>query len=374
MKSEAGLSLPPAVNAFFVRARNLLLDPDTEWRRIANERPSLRELFMQHVGPLAGVFAVGPAIGFMLFPEISHLGIRLTPGPLQLIVDAVLLFALVVGGLYAMALFIDWVAPRFGGKRDRDAAFKLSAYSATAMLASGVFGLIPAIGLVMLVGLWSVYTFYRGVTPLMQSDDDKAVAFTATVSGVVLVASLIIGGISYGARQSAAQQSPAPPASTATAPAAKTDAPIRIQRETLRRFMPEALIGQWLRSELNESNGGVLGFTGPTVEGVFLRDTQRITLRIVDLGPGARFNDLAAMLKQSAKGETPTGYDRVREAPGRLVVERLDRAKGTVERLTVIQNRIVLQGDGLGVGEADLDAALALIGENRLDLLARGGG
>ena len=83
MESTTGLTLPPAVNAFFMRARTLILDPDTEWRRIADERPSVRTLFMTHVGPLAAVFSLGPMIGAMLFPETIH-GVRVTPPPLNL--------------------------------------------------------------------------------------------------------------------------------------------------------------------------------------------------------------------------------------------------------------------------------------------------
>jgi hypothetical protein len=371
MKSEIGPSLPPAVNDFMMRVRTLLLDPDTEWRRIANERPTLRALFITHVAPLAGVFALAPFLGSLLFPEIAH-GVRITPGPVQLVVDAVLNFVLVCAGMFGLAWFVNWIAPRFGGKRNQDAAFKLVAYASTAMLAAGIFGLVPALGLLTVTGLWSLYTFYKGVTPLMQSDDDKALAFTASAAGVALVASLIVGTIFYGARESASVQSARAPASAAAPGAPK--GPVVIQRQTLRRLMPEALVGGWLRTEVQEGDGGVLGFAGPTVEGVFVKDAQKITLRLVDLGPNPRTADLTAILKQSAKGETATGYDRVRETPDRLVVERMDRSKGMVERLTVIENRLVLQGEGVGVGEADLDAALAAIGENRLDALARGGG
>jgi hypothetical protein len=373
MKSDVGLSLPPAVNAFFTRVATLLLDPDTEWRRIAPERPSLRDLFVRHVGPLAGVFALGPAIGFMLFPDFID-GVRATPGPLQLIVDAVLLFVLVCAGLYGMARLVDWIAPRFGGKRDLDAALKLSAYSSTAMLASGLFGLVPALGLLMVAGLWSVFTFYKGVSPLMQSDPDKAVPFTAAVVGAMLVASLAIGAISMGARQAASIQA-APPASPSTAASpAPADGPVRIQRQTLRRMLPEALIGGWLREGFTEGDGGVMGFVGPTAEGVFVRGDQRMTLRIVDLGPTPRTEDLLAMLKQSATGDSANGYDRVVEAPGRFVKEKLDRQARRVERLILIQGRVVLQGEGVNVSEAELDAGLAAIGENRLDVLARQGG
>lgn len=372
MKTDIGLSLPPAVNAFFERARNLILSPDDEWRRIARETATVRTLFLTHVAPLAAVFAIAPAIGGMLFPDVFK-GVRTTPGALQLIVDAVLLFVLVCVGLYGMARFTDWIAPRFGGKRDLDAALKLSAYSSTAMLASGIFGLIPALGLLVLTGLWSVVTFYKGVTPLMQSDDDKAIPFTAAVVGLAVVATVIVSTISSGARQAASIQSAPAPASMAGAPS-KPEGPILIQPETLAGYMPEALIGGWIREQYNQGNGGVMGLVGPTIEGVFVKDQQRITLRIVDLGPNPRVADVVATLKQSAKGDTASGYDRVRETTGRLVVERLDRTKGTVERLTIIDNRLVVQGEGVGVGEADLDRALAMIGENRLSLLARQGG
>jgi hypothetical protein len=360
------------VNAFFVRARNLLLDPDTEWRRIAGERPSMRTLFVTHVGPLAAVFALGPMVGAMLFPELIQ-GVRVTPGPLNLIVEAILNFAIVCGGLYALAWFIDWIAPRFGGKRDFESALKLSTYSSTAMLATGVFGIIPAFGLLTLAGLWSLHTFFKGAPILMQSDDDKSIPFTASVAGVVVVVSLLVGAIFYGARQAAAgdvaQNRPA------QTDARTTDAgPVRIQPATLRRLMPEALIGGWYRRDLVEDSGGVMGFTGATVAGVFVLEHKTITLRLVDLGADPRVADLAAVLKQSAKGETADGYDRIIEAPGRLVVERLNRTKGTVERLTILNNRLVLHGEGANVSEAELNAALATIGEFRLEALSKGGG
>ena len=63
---------------------------------------------------------------------------------------------------------------RFGGLADRASAFKLVVYGSTAAWVAGVFQLIPGLGLLALLGLYSLYLYYVGATPVMRVPQDKA--------------------------------------------------------------------------------------------------------------------------------------------------------------------------------------------------------
>jgi hypothetical protein len=96
-------------------------------------------------------------------------------------------------------------------------------------------------------------------------------------------------------------------------------------------------------------------------------------VRLVDLGLDPRILDLAATFKQSAEREIANGYGRVREAQGRLIIERPDRTKSTVEQPAVFHNRLVLQVEGATVTEADLNCAMTALPDLRQEAPAKGG-
>ncbi len=169
------------VAALADRAKNILLEPAKEWDKIAGETPTLQDLFARYVAILAVIPAICGFIGDMAF------GVGIRYAFRALIMGYVLSFiGPIVGGFAA-----DYLAPQFGGKADRNNAFKLVVYSMTAAWLAGAFAIVPALSILGIAGLYAIYLFYLGATKLMGIPKENAGTFTASVA----IVSMMITGL-----------------------------------------------------------------------------------------------------------------------------------------------------------------------------------
>lgn len=64
---------------------------------------------------------------------------------------------------------------------------------------AGIFGLIPALAILSIVGFHSLYLLYLGLPVLMRAPKEKALAYTAVASlcgiGVFIVIAIISGAV-----------------------------------------------------------------------------------------------------------------------------------------------------------------------------------
>lgn len=173
------------------RARRLLLEPRAEWAAIADERTSVQELYTRYVMVLA---AIGPAATFVGVAVIGVSGFgfhyRLPLG--AALAAAVLGYGMSLASVYVIAAIVDGLAPGFGGERDFLRAFKLAAHAPTALWLAGIFQLVPVLGLLSIVGLYSLYLLWLGLPVLMRVPDDKAIAYLIVVVVASLVAMAVI--------------------------------------------------------------------------------------------------------------------------------------------------------------------------------------
>jgi len=93
--------------------------------------------------------------------------------------------------VYLVALIIDALSPTFDGAKNFDNALKLSVYSATPFWLTGVFLLIPGLGILRILGLYGVYLLWLGIVPLMRVPQEKATAFTGALVGCLIVIAVI---------------------------------------------------------------------------------------------------------------------------------------------------------------------------------------
>jgi hypothetical protein len=184
----------------FERAKSVCLSPDSAWSTIANERAETSTLIVSYVLPLAGAAAVAQFIGLSLvgqsFGLLGTYRMPLVTG-LELAI-ASLIFAAV--GVVVMSFIIDALAPTFGAEKSREQALKVAVYSATPVWVAGSLQIIPALGLVVLLGsLYALYLLYLGLPRLMKCPADKTPGYLGSVivSAIVigLVGSLVIGRI-----------------------------------------------------------------------------------------------------------------------------------------------------------------------------------
>jgi hypothetical protein len=171
------------------RVKNMLLQPKTEWPKIAGETATPQSIYLGYVAILA---AIGP------------LAILIRGGGMG-IVAAILQYVIALVVTFLLALIVDALATTFGGEKNFTQSLKLTAYSYTAAWIAGVFLIIPVLGgvIALLAAIYSWYTFYLGVPVIKKCPQDKAVGYTIVVVicgillGVVLAGfliSMVIGG------------------------------------------------------------------------------------------------------------------------------------------------------------------------------------
>jgi len=178
------------------RVKNILLQPGREWAVIAVERPGISDLYRSYIVPLAAIGPVASIIG------LSVIGVSIpTMGRYRVpignaIVQAIVTFVLSLVAVYVLALIIDALAPRFSGQRSQIQALKLATYSSTAAWLAGVFVLIPALGFLAILGLYSLYLLYLGAPVLMKVPESKVVGYTVVVIIAALVIFVVFGAVS----------------------------------------------------------------------------------------------------------------------------------------------------------------------------------
>ena len=185
----------PAINPQLVnRVRNILLKPAAEWAVIDGETATIKGLYTGYVCLLAAIPAVAKAIGDLAFGRVI-VGLPYHPSILDVLVQGIVQYLLSLAMIFVIALVIDSLAPMFGGRKDRLQAFKLAAFSSTALYLAGIFYLIPQLAPLAIIGLYSLYLFYLGVPVLMKPPQEKALAYTAVVIVVTLVLLILVGAL-----------------------------------------------------------------------------------------------------------------------------------------------------------------------------------
>jgi hypothetical protein len=163
------------------RVKNILLTPQTEWPKIAEEPATTQSIYTGYVLILAAIAPVA------LLIRTGMLGLT----------GAVLSYVIALAITFVLALIVDALAPSFGGEKNFVQSLKLTAYSYTAAWVAGVFHLIPGLGgiLALLAMIYSFYTFYLGAPVLKRCAPDKAVAFTLIVVVCGIVLGIVVGGM-----------------------------------------------------------------------------------------------------------------------------------------------------------------------------------
>ncbi|HQH41770.1 MAG TPA: Yip1 family protein [Bacteroidales bacterium] len=179
----------------YQRAKNMLYQPEQEWVIIKEENLSQRTVLREYAWPMMLIVLVSTFIGSMLF----HTGYHLTFGYLF----ARIITSLVLSGgvMYLSAFFINEAVEGSGGIKNMDAAMGLTTYSWTAFFLfyalASILSLFPLNVLFYLCGLYSVYLYYTGISPMLSVPENNKTRFTIISVIIMLVlytiASVILG-------------------------------------------------------------------------------------------------------------------------------------------------------------------------------------
>src|ERR1041384_7447043 len=168
------------------RVKNILLDPQHEWRVIDGEQTNPGDLIKNYVAILA---AIPAACGFIGASIIGVAGIR---APFMWgIVSALIGYVLTIVGVFVVAWLIDFLADKFGGTSNFQSAMKVAAYAPTAAWVASVFTLLPILAVLTVLGLYSFYLLYLGLPILMRAPADKALGYLLSV----IVCMIIVWGL-----------------------------------------------------------------------------------------------------------------------------------------------------------------------------------
>ena len=173
------------------RAKNLILTPATEWDKISSETHTVQGLYTGWIMILAAIPAIAHFIGFSIV-GVSAFSVSYRVPLVSGLAHAIASYLLSLGSVYVFALVIEALAPKFGGEKNFAQAFKVAAFAPVASWLAGVFSIVPALAILSIVGLYSLYLLYVGLPRLMKAPADKAMPYTAVVIIVVILISIVI--------------------------------------------------------------------------------------------------------------------------------------------------------------------------------------
>ncbi|MCJ2177090.1 Yip1 family protein [Novosphingobium album (ex Hu et al. 2023)] len=373
------------------RAKAILLQPKAEWPVIASEPDTPSSILKSYVLPLAAIGPVAGLVGGQLF-GYGALFVHFRPSLMSGIMSAVTGYVMAIVSVFILAWIANMLAPKFMGSADKSGAFKLVAFSMTAGWLAGVFSLIPALSVLGLAGLYSLYLFYTGAPVLMKVPQEKAMGYTAVtvVCALVLgfiasvVTASVVGLVAGPSLFSVSDRSGSSGSATITVPgvgkidtgkldemnkrmedaaSGKTKA---VPVESLKTLLPES-IGAYSRTSLQTIGAGMMG---ASAEAAYEAGDKRFTLRIADFhGIGAIAAMGAAMGIEQSK-EDADGYEKTGTVDGEMQTEAWNtkRERGKFGRM--VDNRFLVEADGSAQSIDELKAAVAAIRPGDLTSLA----
>lgn len=160
------------------RVKGLILSPQAEWAVIEEENSSVPVLYRSYIAILAVIPPFATFLGGWLFGySRGHMGV-VHPTFLGGLSRAATQYLLSLPAIYLVAFVISSIAPQFDGKSDDRRALALIAYSYTPAWLAALFGLVPGLRFLDILGVYGVWIFHLGLTRMMRCPKDNADVFT----------------------------------------------------------------------------------------------------------------------------------------------------------------------------------------------------
>jgi hypothetical protein len=163
------------------RAQAILAAPADAWTRIENDSDDAAYLLTSYVAPLALIPAVfgfmGACVVGTVEPGVGTVRSSILDGLFGVVFGYVMTCATVL----LLGLLINILAPRFGGRKDFDSAFKLAVYSYTPVWLAGIFLLAPGLRFLGLTSLYGIYLLWQGLPRLVKPAAARVASYTAVI-------------------------------------------------------------------------------------------------------------------------------------------------------------------------------------------------
>lgn len=388
----------PIRSALVERAKNILLQPKSEWERVEAEPATVAGIYRSYVIPLAAIPVICELIGSLLF-GYSALGVTYRPSIASALAGAVVLYALTLVGVYLLAVIIDFLAPNFNAQPNRIQAFKVAAYSLTATWVAGVFSLIPALMVLSVLGLYSLYLLYLGLPRLMKSPEEKSPAYIGLVilAGFVLAVAVYtvtrpiaglfapspsagelsgnlaipgVGSVDLAKLEAASKKMEAAANQMNQVGTTGNGAVAALPADQLQALLPGTLPG-YTRSEVSNASGGAGGIGGSHAEARYTAGESSVRLELTDMAAVGALAALGSALNVQSSRQTETGYEKTQTVDGRMVSEEWDSQSKSGKFSIVVANRFMVEARGDNVDMNLLKGAVMAVGIERLEGLAK---
>lgn len=374
------------------RVKAILLTPKSEWQVIAAEPASVAGLYRRYAIILAAIPALAQFLRSMLLGygfSIFHY----RPSPLGALTGAIGQYALALVALAVIALIADFLVTKFDGQSNRLNAFKLATFALTASWLAGAFELIPGLGWLSILGVYSFYLLYTGLPVLMQVPQDKALICTLAI-GVASVVTMVIAsmllspltgltggaGVSVGGGTGVLGRA----SSRATHPTSKLEQRLErmeqnvknaadnpIEAATLKSFLPERL-GPYTRTSLGSTSMGQAGAgMGHNISAIYEWDNRTLKVELVDMAAMGAMAGIGSALGLQGDTETDDGFSRVRSMGDRMVMEKWSESMSNGSYSVTFADRFMLTVEGDADSFGTIEAAAGEIDVDRIAALAR---
>jgi hypothetical protein len=158
------------------RVRAIMMTPQAEWPAVADE--SSDTLAIRYVAILAVIPPLARLIGGWLIGGYTPF--------LAALIGAVVAYALSFVTVFAVALAVDLLAPKFGAQRGYSSALRLTAYAFTPVWLAGIFLLVPGASFLVLLGLYGLYLMWTGLPVLMQAPRERALPYAIAIAACAI--------------------------------------------------------------------------------------------------------------------------------------------------------------------------------------------
>lgn len=364
------------------RAKNILMQPKSEWERIAVEPANVGQLYIGYAIPLAALSAICTFIGLSL---IGVMGFRvgIVPG----LIGAVIQVVMAMVGLFVLAFVTNALAPTFGSQQDMGQAHKLAVYGSTAGFLAGVFTILPMLAILSIVGLYSLALLYIGLPRLMKTPDDKRLGYFITIIVVCIVVGIILNVVmgsvrtmipGYGAPSyTFGQNAPAPAQGEVTLPGGGTVNLGELQKQAeamqggasaavdparVQAQLPQSLPGGFALT--SSSSGAAMGMS--QAEGVYRSGEAELRLSVVQTGAMGQLTSAAAGMNVQENRQDAQGYARTQTIDGRIYSEEVNNAAGSAS-YSVIGRGVAVTAEGSNITLDQARAAVETVGVQRLE-------
>ena len=376
----AGTGAPSLVE----RAKNILLSPRAEWARIATETDEPGSLLIGYVLPLAAIGALASVLGSMLFLGMLFGAAGLIPA----VVGAAIGVGFTLLAVFLCGLLVNALASSFGSQPNQMRAHQLAAYSSTASLIGSWGAIVPFLGwLVALAGgIYSIVLFYMGLTPMMQTPEDKRVIFTIVLALIAIVAYWVVGmivammlvtmGLGIGGAMIGASRN-TPAQSEVTLPGGGTVDIAEFQRQAeamqgggavtvdpavVQAQLPQSLPGGFALT--SSSSASAMGMA--QAEGVYSSGEGELRLTVVQTGSMSALATMAAGMNVQENSQSSEGYTRTQTIDGRIYSEEVNNAASSAS-YGIIGRGVSVTAAGTNITLDQARAAVETVGVQRLE-------